>query len=296
MIRLAIVATTATCCACSPPPDPAAANISTKAPASLSPGTHVSIRFNPPLDTPLRYRLAQGAAAGQGLFLTMVVRFTRSETGYRMSSSLEIPPSAARDPMAQLAARPVLLDLDPGGAITRIVDEEAWVAAGDALVRQDRDSRRSQAVLAFLRHYRTLPLSQRITIFARSQLPIIRFATFDAAVGADRTVEGKGGSGQGPVRQRVDTILHSVENGRAAIGVRQQFSTEQVRAIMGQASRSTGISVPPDVAARPVVIGTAAIVDISTGLADSYEQRIISGAEGEPGGNAPLVILERVRE
>lgn len=99
-------------------------------------GSRVSVRFAPPLGTPIRY-LREESEGGRVYRHEIVVSFEQAEGGYRMHAA-PVGTTLGLPPRLQLALQPVTIRLAPDGTFIGVEDLEGYRRGSDVLLGQWR--------------------------------------------------------------------------------------------------------------------------------------------------------------
>ncbi len=292
LLAVAALALTASAAASSAPP-----RIGETHAASHS-DAPAAIGFNPPLERTLRYRMAKAVASSETMTVVMTVRFSRRGDAYRMTTEFELPPEVAGNPALALLRKPVVLDVDAGGAIVAMADEEAWLSESEQLVRTLIGRNPNSRVLMerMMSQIRALPAEARLEFLSQNQQPLLLFAATDLRVGETSGRDVTTPTALGTLERVVTVSFDSVEQGIAKLTVVQRFSPEQLAAVVSQiqsnfapANRSFGLSGNISGERRDRFQ-----VDVASGLTTRYTSTMEVRGTPEGAVTRQVMLLERL--
>ncbi len=207
----------------------------------------IVIRFNPPLDQPLRYRhskqVTRGTETSTRWSLTEYT-FSRRAGGFRLRVRLLESGVDGGDPVigeayrraAQSFSRPYFLLLDDVGAIVGMEDEEAYWTEMLRLTEQMFREREAQAtpaheaaIASVVGAFRDTPPQARLATLAGAAASIVQFASAELTPGQESWSEVDTPTVVGTtVRQRLRTTAERVEDGHLIVGLQGSVPREEL--------------------------------------------------------------------
>ncbi|CAA9532423.1 MAG: hypothetical protein AVDCRST_MAG31-2485 [uncultured Sphingomonas sp.] len=209
-------------------------------PAKVEQPQTANIRFDPPIDKPLRYRWEKSIDKDGKIRTAWTIseyRFTRADEGFELrvtpidGGTSETDPAmlAAYKRLEQLISRPFVLQLGADGTIERMKDQDHYWSAIISVLKQALDrggGKKSNeasfraAVNGVVQLYETMPAEIRLNLLTESVQPIVEFGETETTVGEPLTASLDTPSPfGGSLKQDVNIRLERVEGGKAHLAI-----------------------------------------------------------------------------
>lgn len=257
-----------------------------------------TIVFDPPLDTPIRYRSEKIEAKGTITRSNWDISrydFAKTGDGYRMTVTVEDSGSNETDPMmlrierklAELIQQPYVVTLTEGGAITGIENLSVyWTKIFDAFDEELRSPDNSlpaearTAFASFLGGFRSMPETTRLALMTEGLAPIVEFADTETTVGKPVHATVETDSPLGTKFQRdVYVNLDRIDGDDAVIRMHATIPPDEAKALSLAyvekmvATLKPGTVIPKDAFAKLTIVHETQAeyqVSLIDGLLDSY--------------------------
>lgn len=251
-------------------------------------GTPVSVRFAPPLDTPVRYQREE-QVGGSVHRQELLVRFTRLGDGYRMTP---LPPSstAGLPPRLRLALLPFTLRLGRDGGLESVEDADAYWAASDALLGGLRATPASAAEAATLiaerASVRSLDPVTMAYVVAEAYAPITLMGRLQVTVGGMVEIPAHPGYNAAVPEQALTRSVTFTARSATPRRLRMEVRAEYDEAAsLRIAERLGGAGAAARVKAKGARIVETSVHEVqpATGLALFHEDvfTLVAGADSE---------------